>query len=107
MISARPPESRSSSANCSKNANRVVRAEHGHGAREPDALGSRRDRREHDRRCGDDEIGPVMLADAENVEPELVRELGLLEEVAHPLRRRNGAGIGEGGQSELHDRKIP
>ena len=48
------------------------------------ALGGRR---EHDGRRGDREVGAVVLADAEHVEPDLVGELDLLDQVAQPLRR--------------------
>ena len=34
-----------------------------------------------------DEVGPVVLADAEHVEPDLVGELDLLDQVAQPLLR--------------------
>ena len=39
--------------------------------------------------AGDDdgEVGAVVLADAEDVEPDLVGQLDLLEQVAQPLRR--------------------
>ena len=87
MISARPPESRSSVANCWKSRIGIVRAENGDRAREPDALRPRRGRREHDGRSGDGEVGPVVLADAEDVEPDLVGELDLLHELAQALLR--------------------
>ena len=90
MISARPPESRSSVGEVLEDAHRVVGAEHGDRARQPDALGARGDRREHDGRRGDREVGPVMLADAEDVEPDLLGELGLLEQVAQALGREHG-----------------
>ena len=48
--------------------NRDRRAEYGDRAREPDALRTRRGRREHDGRSGDGELGPVVLADAVDVE---------------------------------------
>ena len=45
-----------------------------------------------------------MLPDGEDVEPQLVGELGLLEEVAHPLLRAHaGREVGEGGEAEFHD----
>ena len=44
-----------------------------------------------------------MLADGEHVEPELIGELGLLEQVAHPLLRADArAEVGEGGETEFH-----
>ncbi len=88
MISARPPESRSSVAKSWKTRTgsselstltalvsrmRFVRSARGG---------------EHDGGRGDDEVGAVVLADAEDVEPDLVGELDLLDQVAHPLPRR-------------------
>ena len=103
MISARPPESRSTSANCwntrtgSSELSTVT------------ALASRiRSVRtaiaaEHDGRRGDEEVGAVVLADREHVEPELVGQLGLLEQVAHPLLGADtGRKVREGGKSEFH-----
>ena len=50
-----------------------------------------------------EEVGAVVLADREHVEPELVGELGLLHQLAHPLLGRDaGAEVGEGGESEFH-----
>ena len=85
MISARPPESRSSVAKSWKT--RTGSSE----LSTVTALVSRmrfvraRRRAEHDRRRRDDEVGPVVLADAEDVEPDLVGQLDLLEQVAQPL----------------------
>ena len=105
MISARPPESRSSSANCwntrtgSSELSTVTALE------SRIRLGARGDRAQHHGRRGDEEVGAVVLADREHVEPELVGELGLLEQLAHPLlggdARRE---VGEGGESEFHRR---
>ena len=54
-------------------------------------------RGEHDGRRRDDEVGTVVLADAEDVEPDLVGELDLLDEVAHALlalmRRPAGSAV--------------
>ena len=50
-----------------------------------------------------EEVRPVVLADREHVEPELVGQLGLLEQLAHALLRRDARGeVGEGGDSKLH-----
>ena len=109
MISARPPESRSSVAKSWKTrtgsselstltalVSRIVRR----------ALGGRG---EHDggRRHG--EVGAVMLADAEDVETDLVGELDLLDEVAQTCgridraaRHRVGGQLGEGVEPEFH-----
>ena len=43
---------------------------------------------EHDRRRRDDEVGPVVLADAEDVEADLVGELDLLDQVRAAAARR-------------------
>ena len=89
--------------------NRDCRAEYGDRAREPDALRTRRGRREHDGRSGDGELGPVVLADAVDVEPDLVRELDLLHELAQALLRAAlaGARVGEGEGADLHDLVLP
>ena len=42
---------------------------------------------EHDGRRRDGEIRPVVLADPEHVEPDLIGELDLLEQVPQPLAR--------------------
>ena len=70
-----------------EHADRVVRAEDGHGAREPDPRRPRRGGCQHHRRRRHGELGPVVLPDAEDVEPDLVRELDLLHEVAETLVR--------------------
>ena len=69
-----------------EDAHRVVGAEHGDGARQADALRALGRRGEHDRGRRDGEVRPVVLADAEDVEPDLVGELDLLDQVAQPLR---------------------
>jgi hypothetical protein len=50
-----------------EDADRIVRAQDRDGAREADARRAHGCRREDDRRCGDGEVGAVMLADAEDV----------------------------------------
>ena len=45
----------------------------------------------------------MVLAHGEHVEAELIGELGLLDELLHPLLRGDaGMQIGEGGDSEFH-----
>ena len=45
----------------------------------------------------------MVLADREHVEAQLIRQLGLLEQVAHPLLgRKPRIEIGEGDESEIH-----
>ena len=49
------------------------------------------------------EVRPVVLADREHVEAELVGELRLLQEVGHALMGADaGAEVGERGESEFH-----
>ncbi len=44
-----------------------------------------------------------MLADREHVQSELVGELSLLEQIAHPLLGGHAGGeVGEGGESKFH-----
>ena len=99
MISARPPESRSSVANSWKTRTGSselmtltalvsrMRSSGGGGG-------------QHDRRRRDREVRPVVLADAEDVEPDLVGEHDLLDEVAQPLRGADRpAGRGSGVSS--------
>ena len=65
---------------------------------------------EHDGRRRDDEVRAVMLADAEDVEPDLVGQLDLLDQVAQPLLGadhvpgpRVGRQLREGVDPDLHD----
>jgi hypothetical protein len=66
---------------------RVVRAQHRDRARQTDALRADRSGTEHD--CGrpHDEVGPMVLADSEHVELDLVGELVLLDRIAKTLPR--------------------
>ena len=66
---------------------RIGRAQHRHGARQPDALGARRRRGEDHRRGGVEELLAMVLADPEHIEPDLVGVLDLLDQVAQALRR--------------------
>jgi hypothetical protein len=66
-------------------------------------------RRKHDRRRRDRIVRPVMLAQAEHVEPDLVGKLDLLNQVLQPLRRAYsvpglgvGADIAERVETEFH-----
>ena len=61
-----------------EDAHRVVGAQHAHSACQPDRLRAFGSRREHDGRRRHCEVGPVVLADAEDVEPDLVGELDFL-----------------------------
>jgi len=48
----------------------------------------------------------MVLAHAEHVQPQLVGQLDLLEQILQPLRHLgragSGADVGERGQAELH-----
>ena len=87
MISARPPESRSSVAKSWKTRTGSSELRTVTALVRRMRLGPRRRGGQDDRRRGDDEVGAVMLADAEDVEADLVGELDLLDQVAQPLRR--------------------
>src|ERR671939_390429 len=55
----------------------------------------------------DSVVGAVGLADAEDLEAELIREFDLLEEVAKPLCRVGlGAEVGEGVEAKFHQRLL-
>ena len=86
-----------------EHADGIVGREHGHGAGQADALRLRRRRGQHDCRSRDGEVGPVVLADAEHVEADLLRELDLLEEVSQALCRGDAAAdVREGEDADLH-----
>jgi hypothetical protein len=63
----------------------IIGAEHRHRARQPNARRARRGGRQQDRRRRRDELGPVMLADPKHIEPDLIRELDLRQEIANPI----------------------
>ena len=87
---------------------RVVRAQDGDGAREADARRPRGHCCEHDCRCGDGEVGAVVLADAEDVEADLVRELGLLDELVQALLRTLALPrVREREDADLHAEVLP
>ena len=92
-----------------EHAHRIVRAEHADGARQPDVLRALGHCREGDRRRRDGEVRAVVLADAEDVEPDLVGERRLLDQVAQALRGRHrpardrvGGELREGVEAEFH-----
>ena len=68
-----------------EDAHRVGGAENGDGAGEADVLGARGSRGQDHCRGGVEELGAVMLADAENVEADLVGEFDLLQQMLHAL----------------------
>ncbi len=85
MISARPLEMRSTVANSSNTRTGIVGGKDRDGAGQADVLGARRRRGEYHSRRGGDEILPVVLADAEDVETDLIGQLDLLHQVSEPL----------------------
>jgi hypothetical protein len=64
---------------------RIVGAQHGHGARQADPFRALGGGGQHDGRSGDDIVGAVMLAEAEHVQADLIRQLDLLDEIAQAL----------------------
>ena len=80
-----------------EDAHRVVGAEHRDGGAEADAAGAPGDGREHDLGRGDGEVGAVVLADAEEVDAQLVGQHGLVDDVADDLRLRQRAPVGVAG----------
>src|SRR5207253_7708546 len=91
----------------------VVGAEHADGARQADARGASGSSGQHDSRRRYDELGAVMLAHAEDVQPDLIGELDLLEEPADPLLRADrptglwvGGSLAEAVDAELHEAKC-
>ncbi len=98
-------------ANCWKTRTGSSEHEHTDGAREPDALRALGGRGERDGRGGDGEVRPVVLADAEHVEADLVGQRRLLDQVAQALRRADRptrAGVGrelrEGVEAEFQQK---
>ncbi len=89
-------------------ADRDRRAEHGHRARQPDALRARCGGGEHDSRSGHRELGAMVLSDSEDVEPDLVGELDLLDHVAQALLRADLAlpDVREREDADLHVRFL-
>jgi hypothetical protein len=62
-----------------EDANRVSGAENGYGARKPDIFRARSCRGQNDGGGGIKELSPVMFADAENVQTDLVSKLNLFQ----------------------------
>ena len=70
-----------------EDADRIVGAEDGDRAGQPDPLRALRRGGEDDRGRGHDEVRPVVLAHSEDIQPDLVGQLDLLDEIPGPLRR--------------------
>ena len=77
-----------------KDAHRVVGAQHRDSGAEPDATRSTGNRGEDDLRRRDGEVGTVMLADADEIDAQLVGENGLVDDVADDLGLRERATVG-------------
>jgi hypothetical protein len=63
----------------------VLRGQHGHRRAEPEVGGFPGDGREDDFRGGECEIVPMVLAQAHEAEPRLVRQLGEFDDLLQPL----------------------
>ena len=85
MISARPSLSRSTVANCSKTRTGSSELSTFTALVRRIRSGAHGGRAEDDRRRRDREVRAMVLADPEDVEPDLVGELDLLDQVAQPL----------------------
>jgi hypothetical protein len=70
-----------------EDAHRIGRAQDRHGARQADLRSAGRRGGQDDDRRGIEELGAVVLADAEYVEPDAVGNLDLVEELGHPIGR--------------------
>ena len=71
-----------------EHAHGIVRAQHGDRRAEQDAPRPAGNRREHDLRRRDREVAPVVLADAERVQAELIGQNGFVDDVAEHARLR-------------------
>ncbi len=67
----------------------VIGAEHGHGGAEPDVLGPGCGGGQEHLRGGDGEVAAVVLPHAEGVEPDVVRQFRLLQQLAQHLGMRH------------------
>ena len=87
-----------------KDADRVVGRQDRDRARQPDALGAHGGRAQHDGGRRNEEVGPVVLAEPEDAEADLVSELCLLDQVAHALFRRNRrVQVRKGVDADFHE----
>ena len=88
ITSARPFESASRRGEPLEDAHGIVRAQHRDGRAEVDAARLPGDRGEHHVRRRDREVVAVVLADAEEVEPDPIGQDALGDDVADDLRLR-------------------
>ena len=87
MTSARPFDKRVDGREALEDAHRVVGAEHGDGRPEQDARRPAGDGAQNDLGRGNREVTPVMFADAKRMQPDLVGEHRLGNDVAQYVRR--------------------
>ena len=92
-----------------KHAHGIVRAEHGDRARQADPFGPHGSRRQDHRRRRHGVVRPVVFSDTEDIEPDLVGQLDLLNQMAHAhigrqrdARLRVARDIGKGIQTEFN-----
>ena len=90
-------------------AHRIVRRQHGHRARQANALGARGRGGERDRGRRHRVIRPMMLAEAEHVETDPIGAFGLLHDVSEALvdvdrlaRPRIAPGLDKSVDAKLH-----
>ena len=91
-------------------AHRIVRRQHGDGAREPNALRPRGGGGERHGGRGDRIVRPMVLAEPEHIETDAVGQLDLLDDVGESLvdidrlaRDRIAPGLDKGVGAELHE----
>src|SRR5216683_424089 len=70
-----------------EDSNRIGCAEDGYGTRKSDVFRSRGSRAQNYGGRRIEELGPMMFADAKNIQPDLVGELDLFQKILHPLNR--------------------
>ncbi len=80
-----------------EDADRIIRTQHGDGRAERMRLVRARHAGEHGLRRGDGEIGTVMLADADEIDADLIGQHGFLDEVADHLRMRQRLAVRASG----------
>src|SRR5829696_4665573 len=90
-----------------EDAHRVVGAQNRDRARQANGSRAGSGGRQHHSRRRDGVVGAMVLADAEDVEAELICQLDLLEEVVQPPCRVDlGADVGEGVEAKFHRRFL-
>src|SRR6185436_15844016 len=89
--------------------NRISGAEHGHRARKPYIFRARRSRGQNHHRRRIEELGAVMLANAKNIQANLIGKLDLFQQMLHALDRGDGKsrgwvgnGCGKAVDTDLH-----